>query len=238
MKGLIIRFFVSLSLLTTYSNYPQILLINNNYIQSNQQVKIVDNVYNEKENYFEINLSIPSIQELENSDKQNDINSKIALDTNIRVDNFKNISNEYYKNMPPPYMPFQFFSKYFVTNKSEIISFYIDYYQFTGGAHGITDRIAYNINSFTGEEIRLKDLFTEETDYKSIIDQEIQRQISKSPEGFFTGKDGFLGIKEGQKFYIKDNKIVIYFDLYEIAPYAMGIPEFTIESNIFGIKEY
>ena len=27
-----------------------------------------------------------------------------------------------------------------------IISFYIDYYQFTGGAHGITTRMSYNID--------------------------------------------------------------------------------------------
>ena len=28
--------------------------------------------------------------------------------------------------------------------------------------------------------------------------------------------------------YLDDSKIVIYFDLYEIAPYAAGIPEFPI----------
>ena len=38
----------------------------------------------------------------------------------------------------------------------------------------------------------------------------------------------FYGIKDNQKFYLDDSKIVIYFDLYEIAPYAAGIPEFPI----------
>ena len=33
---------------------------------------------------------------------------------------------------------------------------------------------------------------------------------------------------DNQKFYLDDSKIVIYFDLYEIAPYAAGIPEFPI----------
>ena len=38
----------------------------------------------------------------------------------------------------------------------------------------------------------------------------------------------FYGIKDNQKFYLEDKRIVIYFDLYDIAPYAAGIPEFPI----------
>ena len=238
MQGLIMSVLVSLNLLTGYYIYPQVMLINYSVVEINEHIKVVDNVYNEKESYYEINLSIPLIENLDNSNKKNDINNKILLDTQRRVDAFKNISNEYYKNMPIPTMPFQFFSKYNITNESVISSFYIDYYQFTGGAHGITERIAYNINEINGEEVKLEDLFAKEYNYKSVIDKEIKRQILMNPEGFFTGKDGFLGIKENQNFYIKDNKIVIYFDLYEIAPYAMGIPEFTIENRVFESRGY
>ena len=39
----------------------------------------------------------------------------------------------------------------------------------------------------------------------------------------------FYSIKDNQKFYIQDKSIVIFFDLYEIAPYAAGIPEFPID---------
>ena len=39
---------------------------------------------------------------------------------------------------------------------------------------------------------------------------------------------GSVSVKENQKFYLEDGKIVIYFDLYDIAPYAAGIPEFPI----------
>ena len=50
------------------------------------------------------------------------------------------------KIRPAPLMPYQLYARYKVTNNSDIISFYIDYYQFTGGAHGVTTRIAYNID--------------------------------------------------------------------------------------------
>ena len=40
-----------------------------------------------------------------------------------------------------------------------------------------------------------------------------------------------LHYNKGQKFYIQDDNIVVYFDLYDIAPYAAGIPEFIINVN-------
>ena len=42
----------------------------------------------------------------------------------------------------------------------------------------------------------------------------------------------FKSIEDKQKFYIQDDNIVVYFDLYDIAPYAAGIPEFKI-ANLF-----
>ena len=41
----------------------------------------------------------------------------------------------------------------------------------------------------------------------------------------------FKSIEDKQKFYIQDDNIVVYFDLYDIAPYAAGIPEFIINVN-------
>ena len=42
----------------------------------------------------------------------------------------------------------------------------------------------------------------------------------------------FNKIKNNQKFYIKDDSIVIFFDLYEIAPYVAGVPEFIIKKEL------
>ena len=39
--------------------------------------------------------------------------------------------------------------------------------------------------------------------------------------------------KTPYNFYIKNNTVVIYFGLYEIAPYASGISEFIISNNLF-----
>ena len=128
-----------------------------------------------------------------------------------------------------PTIPYEVFARYSLTNDNQILSFYIDYYQFSGGAHGITVRDTYNIKISNGEDVQLKDLFKEGYDYKSYINEEIRKEVNKHPEYYFPGKEGFNGIKENQQFYIKDNKLIIHFPYYEIAPYASGMPEFEIE---------
>ena len=115
-------------------------------------------------------------------------------------------------------------------NTSNIISILIKYYKYSGGAHGYYEYVPYNIDLRNGNNITLKEIFKPEVDYKIIIDKEIENQIKELGE---KEKDldkiyEFYGIKENQKFYLDDGKIVIYFDLYDIAPYAAGIPEFPI----------
>lgn len=165
--------------------------------------------------------------------KQEDaINNKIAKWTENWINEVKQIADEYFKDKPEPLMTYQLYARYKLTNNTDIISFYIDYYQFSGGAHGITNRIAYNIEKSNGNEMQLKDIFKDNYNYKDIINEEINRQISKDPDRYFTGKDGFNGIGDNQNFYIKNNTLVIYFGLYEIAPYASGISEFIIPNNL------
>ena len=113
----------------------------------------------------------------------------------------------------------------------------------------MTFRDSYNIDLNTGRQLALKDLFKEGTDYKEIINREIERQIAADPDKFFTGEEwGFKTISDNQAFYLGDAGtaedgvspggnvpgLVVYFDLYEIAPYVAGFPEFKIPWNLFG----
>lgn len=134
------------------------------------------------------------------------------------------------ENVGAPVFPYEVMTSYQVmTLEDSFLSMYIDYYQYTGGAHGMTERIAYNIDLATGADIALADLFTTDYEYKEAIDQFIQKEITNRPGDFFPSGDmGFNGISDEQPFYLTDSKLVIYFSLYEIAPYAAGFPEFEI----------
>ena len=90
----------------------------------------------------------------------------------------------------------------------------------------------YNLNAQTGEPLSLQDLLGD--DYIDIVNQEIRAQIdeqnSKSEYPLlFTGENAFQTIDSETQFYINsDNKIVIVFDKYEIAPGSTGRPEFIL----------
>ena len=221
-----------LVLLISIQSYPQAMLKSSGLNEDNSNVKIVDKIYKSKNNYLDINVIVPQVTGISDKKQEDAINDKIIKWTESWINEVKEIADEYFKDKPTPLMPYQLYARYKLTNNSDIISFYIDYYQFSGGAHGITNRIAYNIEKSSGIEMQLKDIFKDNYNYKDVINKEISRQISKDPDRYFTGKDGFNGIGDNQNFYIKNNTVIIYFGLYEIAPYAAGISEFIIPNNL------
>lgn len=115
-------------------------------------------------------------------------------------------------------------------NTVSTISILIKYYKYSGGAHGYYEYVPYNIDLRNGDNLTLKDIFKKDVGYKEVIDKEVEKQIKElgKKEKDLDKVYDFYGIKENQKFYLKDDEIVIYFDLYDIAPYAAGIPEFPI----------
>ena len=205
------------------SIYPQSMLIIN--ADSNvEKITIVDKSIIHKDKYIDINVEIPQILGMDNEKFQNDINQRIVDFTNNWINETKDASKEL-----EPRLPYVLNSKFTSFVNEDYISFYIDYYQFSGGAHGITMREAYNIRIKDSKEIKLKDLFEEGYDYKEHINKIIYKEIEKNPGMYFVGELGFNGINEDQSFYLKKGYIVVFFQQYEIAPYVAGLPEFLIE---------
>lgn len=89
----------------------------------------------------------------------------------------------------------------------------------------------YNLDLKTGETVTLEDLLG--GDYVELANEKIREQIAqrqKEGETFFTEEEGgFAGITEDAKFYINENnRPVIVFEKYEIAPGSSGEIEFEI----------
>lgn len=89
----------------------------------------------------------------------------------------------------------------------------------------------YNLDLKTGKMVTLKDMLG--TDYAELVNESITKQIAerqKKGEVFFTVEEGgFVGISEDVKFYINENnRPVIVFEKYEIAPGSSGEIEFEI----------
>lgn len=90
----------------------------------------------------------------------------------------------------------------------------------------------YTLDKKLGKVLKLNDLFAENYDYKTVINDFIYKEIETKKALFFD--EDFKGINPDTEFYIEDNCIVIYFQLYEIAPYSTGFPTFKIPLEKFG----
>ena len=92
---------------------------------------------------------------------------------------------------------------------------------------------AYNYNLLTGDRLILKDMFKQGVNYEEIVNNFIMEEINNNPEIYLKGDYAFKGISENHDFYLDEDGLVIYFGLYEIAPYYVGIPKFKLKFDEF-----
>jgi len=94
-----------------------------------------------------------------------------------------------------------------------------------GGAHPMTIIKSLNINIETGEVYCLDDLFKPGSNYVERLSKIIAKDIKERDIPVI---NEFEFISPNQDFYIVDNNLIIYFQLYELAPYFYGFPLFSI----------
>ncbi len=178
---------------------------------------------------IEIDIKIPRIEGIKDKNLENKINKNFENRALAFKEDVEDLSKKYENktNQLENMRKFVCKSNFEVSyNNNNILSVPVIYYQYTGGAHGVYSKKTYNVNLKTGEELFLKDLFKDNFDYKKLIDEGIRNNINEEPKNYF--QDSFKGISDNQDFYITNDSIVVYFQLYEIAPYSAGIPEFKI----------
>lgn len=210
----------------------------NNKVKSINTKNIIANVdtqtITQNNKYINSILNIPIIIS-SNKDIDKKINYKIRKDIMDFYNKVYESAKNYLDNVDVSEDKFVANVDYEVKKNSDnILSIKVTYNQYSGGAHGDYEYISYNIDMRNGKILKLSDLFKLKSDYIKVINNEIRSQIeelvknNKENEGIYQ----FESIEKDNKFYIEDDKIVIYFDLYKIAPFAAGIPTFKINNNI------
>lgn len=116
--------------------------------------------------------------------------------------------------------------------KKDLLAFELFGYNYPfGAAHGMPSRVYAHINLKNGNFYELKDLFKKHSDYVKRLSEIIQKQIDEKGEEIGIWKDQYKGIKADQPFYVTEDDLHIYFEPYEIAPYAAGFVTFNIPFN-------
>ena len=202
-----------------------------------QEITISDLVIKEDYEALEVDITIPVIQGLEDKQVEEKINQTIQEDILDFKYRLQTESEEYLQSAKSKgeeirkYIAIAYYIAHYQTN--DLLSLSVFYYCYTLGAHGCTVQEAYNLNLVNGEEISLQEILKEEKDYVKVINREIKRQIQLNPEAYFEKGAAFQSISEEQPFYVIEDGIVIYFGLYEIAPYSSGIRYFKIPFSLF-----
>lgn len=187
----------------------------------------------QKTDIISVTLRIPVFTGLGDGTAQEQLNSSIrqnALDFAAKIEELAREAKE-----EEWFRPYEVVVDYEVRYLSdEVVSLLISYYQYTGGAHGLTPVEGLTVDARTGRKLALQDLFQPGTDYRAVISTEIARQFDARRGDFFPdARDTALDFDEND-FYVEGGDIVIFFQQYDIAPYAAGHPEFRIPVAFFG----
>ncbi|MFC4767592.1 DUF3298 and DUF4163 domain-containing protein [Effusibacillus consociatus] len=112
------------------------------------------------------------------------------------------------------------------TNERGILSLTLSNYAYIPRhAHGLTIIKSLTLDVQTGKVYELKELFKPNSAYVQRISDIIRKQIKKRDLPLL---GEFKSIRPDQDFYMADKALVVYFQLYEITPYYVGLPMFPI----------
>lgn len=189
--------------------------------------------------YREINVEIPAIEGLGDTKAQDEINN-ILKERGIAVydkaveesEKIKDASEKtgFLTSMPETVNQ----SYMLIRNDDDLLSFKVVTTKIK--ASGYETVYIYNVDIENSKLLTISDLFIENYDYISVINNEIMRKmkeaIEKEEAGYFI--EEFTTIDDHTNFYInEEGKLVIVFNEYEIAAGYMGMPEFIMDTSIF-----
>ncbi|MEF2969184.1 DUF4163 domain-containing protein [Paenibacillus sp. M1] len=178
-----------------------------------------------------IKVQYPQVSGLRSKEAERKINDLLKS----RADRFvQNSLKEAKENQPSPNgSPYEYLGNYSVTyNRGGLLSILEQTYAYTGGAHGISVREGLTFRLSDGKLLTLDEVLRRNPNFRSIVDPSIKKQLQQT-EGYF---GGFETIGNNPYFYLKNNGVVIFFQLYDYLPYVFGFPEFYFSFPELGVK--
>jgi hypothetical protein len=123
-------------------------------------------------------------------------------------------------------------SSYQYFNNKNIASIWINFDNYTGGAHGLYWINSYTLNTETGQIYTFPQLFADGKDGVEYVTKKILKEVSESDKEYFeNAKNTIVDYGGNYNFLINGDKLVVYFPLYDIAPYVAGIRSFNFSTK-------
>ncbi len=185
---------------------------------------------------IEFNKKIADI--VKNSIKEQSINSQenwnARFDTQTPDENIPKIPNKEER--------FQLESNVtIIRNDKDVISFILDIYEFSGGAHGNSSIYTFNYDVLKQKEITLEDISGGDQNFlkkvsdktRDILKKDLAKRAEVAPEDF--GSEMlYSGTEPNEENFSlftlpEEGKITFHFPPYQVAPYVFGASEVTLD---------
>lgn len=177
-----------------------------------------------------IKVEYPQISGLKNKEAEKKINTLLQSKAVTFVE--KAIKEAEESQPSPNGSPYEYLGNYTVTfNRNGLLSILEQTYSYTGGAHGNSIREGLTFCLKDGKLLTLDEVLKENPNYRNIVDPAIAAKL-KQTEGYF---GGFETIGNNANYYLKDDGVVIFFQLYDYLPYVYGFPEFYFPFSELGV---
>lgn len=123
-------------------------------------------------------------------------------------------------------------SDYRYSKNEDLVSLWLMVDNYTGGAHGLYWIEPYTFRISNSERYDFIGLFREGNASAALITDKILNAIREKPELYFeSAEETVKKYDNNYSFYINGNQLVVFFSLYDIAPYAAGIQYFDFDAE-------
>jgi hypothetical protein len=194
---------------------------------------VLGDFYEYQNENVHVRAQTPHIWGITDADVQMAINEELSKRVEQFAGELIELAEEAYvefseETVRPFFLPFEGIAEFEVTlNQGGLLSIVLTFYEFTGGAHGMTYLETINIDLTTGRQLSFRDVFPNSESLEQLA-RIVDSRIKEHPDWFFIDEFDASMFGEEQQFYLKDGHVVVVFGLYEIAPYAAGIQEFAL----------
>ena len=192
-----------------------------------------------------VNYSYPLIENAGGNAFIETLNDEYEKNARDYLENINNVYAEDAKEMKDmAFMPMEFSLTYDVnTDRKDILSITLFDYTYTGGAHPNSVKLSRTFDMKNGKELALTDVLegTEEEVYKAVTDafDKYIDDMDFSDDEAERIRNEIEQAKKNVDFYLTDDSLVLYFQVYEVAPYVVQYPTAVIpyegNENMFKI---
>lgn len=190
--------------------------------------------YTKNENNISVDMAYPQFTITGNNQAVlTDLNSQLAAAARSRATTIAQDFGKLLEEAGPASFTCTAQERYAVPyNKKDYVSILFQTMQDTHGAHPMTVRNSAIYDMTTGKTLALTNILKgDQQTIDSLILAGFTAQIKAQPEAFYPGAESYLSkavADHSYSYYLDENGLTFYFQLYEIAPYAAGFSEYTL----------